>query len=181
MSAEKNTDVELPEELKSIETALRQLTPLGSQLNRDRLMYMAGQASAGQALSPASTTGRPWWKAAANRNLWPLATAALALVCITLGGLLISQRSDMRLVYVERTPTESENSSVVTAGDAARPYAFGISPVANNSNYLELRNLVLTRGVDALPTTPAAKGADQSPLPLPILPLLRRQLLGGES
>src|ERR1700759_2661917 len=101
MSAEENFDPELPEELKTIETALRQLTPIAGQIDRDRLMYLAGQASMTGASAPDRSIGSAWQKTFADWKLWPIATAALMLISVTLSGLLLATRPGSPVVYVE--------------------------------------------------------------------------------
>src|SRR5271169_37393 len=78
----------LPEDLKAVEKALRRLTPAASQIDRDRLMYLAGQASVTSAPAPSGSIIGTRFAASARRNWWPVATAALAMISITLGGLL---------------------------------------------------------------------------------------------
>lgn len=63
----------------ALEAALRSLTPLPDRIERDRLMFRAGQASVPR---------RGW--------LWPSSTAAMSLVAAILGGLLL-QRPPLRL------------------------------------------------------------------------------------
>src|ERR1700733_14017635 len=112
MSTGNSPGEELPEELKMIETALRQLMPAASQIDRDRLMYLAGQASMMNSGIGSSIISETRSAANSRRNWWPMATAALALISITLGGLLLhANRSEELVVRVERSPVESGNSS----------------------------------------------------------------------
>ena len=74
MYSENPTGEELPEDLKAIEASLIGLTPAAGQLDRDRVMYLAGRASA-----------KPTPRVAAIG--WPLATAASLLLALTFGGL----------------------------------------------------------------------------------------------
>lgn len=60
--------------LEPVEQALRTLVPIPSRIDRDRLMYLAGQASVRDAA--VLRAGRRW--------IWPAATAAMTLVSATL-------------------------------------------------------------------------------------------------
>lgn len=159
-------DQELPEDLKSLETALRQLTPSLGQLNRDRLMYLAGQASA----EVGSQTPQP-------QNLasywWPLSTAAASLLCFILGGILIfGKHGEQQIVDIDRStlPTAEARS----AGNEQ----FGRrSTIA--SNYFELRDLVSTQGLDAIVTPRTTRQEATSSDPL-TWPELRDELLYGK-
>ncbi len=86
-------------ELSELETALAALVPRAERLNRDRLMFLAGQASAeskigigtgGAGVSPATAAGtaaphcpvgRPWRRAA---WAWPTAFAAMTGIAASL-------------------------------------------------------------------------------------------------
>jgi hypothetical protein len=84
----------LNNELADIQTALSSLTPVGSRIQRDRLLFLAGRASADVA-----SLHRPrlaTW-------LWPCATAASLLVATALGSLwVVGGRPEVieRVVYV---------------------------------------------------------------------------------
>jgi hypothetical protein len=179
MSAEENLGTELPEELKTIETALRQLTPIAGQIDRDRLMYLAGQASVTGMSSHERSAGFAWQKAFADWKLWPIATAALMLISVTLSGLLLATRSRSSVVYVKLPQASNEKLPYAAYVDE------GVGNLAaqhlhNASSYLQLRNFVLTHGNGALPPTPAANNLKNSP-PQPSLPTLQRQWFGDES
>src|SRR5947209_8446338 len=90
--SDERTEEELPDELKAVEIALRGLTPATGTIDRDRLMYLAGRASAEKSLPKFSRFG------------WPLATAALVLLSLTLGGRVIYLSGlTERIVLVERS------------------------------------------------------------------------------
>ena len=83
-----------PSDLKALEAALGRLAPREPRLDRDRLLYLAGQAST---------------RAAPMRNwLWPLATAASLALSATLG---------LQLLNV---PTSSSNNGTPPAMLAER-------------------------------------------------------------
>jgi hypothetical protein len=162
VSTEENFDAELPEELKSLEAALRQLTPAAGQIDRDRLMYQAGRASvlstgdAGVALEKQmSVMDR-------RQNYWPMATATLALLSITMGGLLWHATQPIqRVVYVE-APSAANSELPHNEWVNAKFVNFdrGNSPVASHADYFQLRNQVLTDGVDALPKSETSRSIE---------------------
>jgi hypothetical protein len=126
-------DEELPEDLNAVENALRQLTPSLGQLNRDRLMYSAGQASV-TASSLAAHAPK------FSGLVWPLSTAVLLLICFTLGGMLIFDKQSAQRVQIVASPIET-NVLLIDASETPT-----ISP-----QYFQMRNLVLSQGLDALP------------------------------
>jgi hypothetical protein len=147
-------------ELKAIESALGELIPVSSRLDRDKLMYQAGAMS-----KPGPS--RRW--------AWPAITAAL---CVALAGesLFLGARSSPRvverIVFMPAPAAEvaisSEGATAtneadapparmvarapgITNDDRARsvPFTFGLSSDA--SDYQRFRNLVILFGLDALP------------------------------
>jgi hypothetical protein len=172
------------EGLRRIEAALRGLSPMGGRLDRDRLMYLAGQASAvgpeaqESATRVASYTDTPVKVAPAYKHYgWPLATAASLLLAMTLGGMLIfSPRPGERIVYVEG-PNASGSAAMVSFLPAPADSSHAASSEQNN--YLRLRNLVLTRGVDAMPAENKASGQQRAEQ-TPSWPMLRQQFFKAE-
>jgi len=171
VSTEKNYDAELPEDLKSLEAALRQFTPATSQIDRDRLMYLCGQASvlgtgdASVAIVDQSAVTR------VHRNYWPMATAALVLLSITLGGLwLHATRSSV--VYVVGEPMATLPSEITNP--AVREVL-----AHRGADYLRLRNLVLAHGTNALPATRVSNSTSDIPTQLNF-PDIRQPLLDKE-
>jgi hypothetical protein len=135
-------------DLAAVEAALGALRPVPSGVDRDRLMYLAGEAAASRSLS----RRRRWadW-------LWPCATAASVLLAVTFATMWFA-RGEPRIVYVERPARAREDSSPPAAPrtEAVR------RPKRWRTDYLQLRRLVMSRGVDALPETPSgpASGAE---------------------
>jgi hypothetical protein len=146
--------------LAALEAALGSLSPVPGRIDRDRLLFQAGQR----------TMHRRQW-------LWPGATAALALVSLTLGGerLIRPQPGAVEhVVYVRvevpaahetvaalpRTPIEAEVAAAEEAG--AGP---------GGTSYLKLEQQVLRWGLDALPELP--------PTPVTEPPLSIERLLGA--
>jgi hypothetical protein len=171
VSTEENLDAELPEELKSLEAALRQLTPAASQIDRDRLMYQAGRASVLSTGDAGVALERQMSVMDRRQNYWPMATAVLVLLSITLGGLwLHATRSSV--VYVVGEPM------AVLPNEIANP---AVSEVLahRGADYLRLRNLVLAHGTNALPATPVSNSTSDIPTQLN-LPDIRQPLLDKE-
>jgi hypothetical protein len=165
---------ELAEELKSIEAALRGLSPASGRLDRDRLMYLAGQASAVASEARQSATR----VASYRRYGWPLATATSLLLAMTLGGMLIfSPRAGERIVYVDRPNTGG--SIAVTQFPASPVEVSSSTSQPNQSDYIQLRNLVLARGIDAMPM-PKGHGNHKSQEQIPAWPVLWPDLLKTE-
>jgi hypothetical protein len=69
-------------QLSDFERALSSLVPRGSGVNRDRLMFLAGQMSAAQ----------PGGRAAGLRWLWPMATAISTAAALFLAAQVVDQR-----------------------------------------------------------------------------------------
>jgi hypothetical protein len=127
-------------DLNEFAVALRSLVPLPSAVSRDELMFRAGQAWIERSL--ATQHSRRW--------LWPMATAATALVAATLGMLVGQSNSELREPIVQSGSPETNPGAVEVA----------ISPATSSPRpataYLAERNRILARGVDSLPT----KGVD---------------------
>lgn len=144
--------------MNEIEAALASLAPTASQTaspaGRDRLMYEAGRAAAEAHFSRARRP-RAW--------LWPASTAAMALLALSLGAMLVHERSAKSAsdgppmaLPAKRPPIETEEklpqvappqidgAARIAADDASRE----IAPLAS---YVLLRRRVLEEGVEALP------------------------------
>ncbi len=143
---------------RELEAALAGLHAAAPSINRDELMFRAGQRSARRRT-------RAWQTAA---------------VCLGLStGLAIlyppAPREVPRTVYVSIPPAPSPGWPVpgpVQANPAATELAgTGSSPIRLGNplppdGYLRVRNAVLARGLDALPSLSFAshRGSDESPL-----------------
>ena len=147
----------LNEPLRAVEAALASLAIKPTQLSRDRVIFLAGQASARQSESRRdSPTCTPLACLAGERLgvrgarwFWPLSTAASLLVAVTLGGvLLLGPKSQIieRVVYV---PADRQVDSVEKQDPLNLHYVE--SPEPPRHDYLVLRQLILTRGVEAMP------------------------------
>lgn len=80
---------ELPDDLKSLEAGLNVLAPREDRLNRDRLVFLAGQASA------VPTNQRPiaLLGVSLDAQVWPRAFAAISVVAATLLVMLLMRPS----------------------------------------------------------------------------------------
>ena len=127
----------MSDELAAVEAMLGSLTPAASSVDRDRLMFLAGRASAEGRSLPHRRRVYTW--------LWPCATAASLLVAVALG---LLRGTGGKPEIVERVVYVSPKSSTAT---------FDIPPVAQSvsSPWLlenrRLLQLVLEKGIDALP------------------------------
>lgn len=134
-------DEERREGLEDVEAALASLRPVGS-LDRDRLMFRAGQLSA------------------RRRSLaWPAATLAMAMVAVALSAVLLGRPGatpSERIVYVPVRETRYVREPAV-AGTVKVPAA----PWPDAARYLELRRRVLSEGMDALPAWEPADSAGE--------------------
>ena len=117
-----------------LEAALGGLRPVAVAIERDRLMYRAGQSSA------------------RRRNLaWPILSIALALM---LGVSLLHQPESQvltvereKLVYVKESAPPTQ-SVLHMAAQISQPDPYQLKAQAN---YVKLRDKVLTEGLDVLP------------------------------
>lgn len=127
--------------MTAFENALSSLTPLAGRLDRDQLMFQAGQAT---------TQGRKW--------VWPSATAVLGLVAAVFGGVLALRPEPADVVQVVHVPVKES-----TPLGPAQPSAVQIPWIRDDTSVLALkgrrwvegdyvsqRDYVLRWGVDAM-------------------------------
>lgn len=160
----------------ALERALARFSPAPPRLDRDRLMFLAGQASALGSPSHgasdkvvlstqysvlgtqnASATRRGRW-------LWPISTAALAATSLGLAVALWLQPQP-RMVIVERqlpAPAATEVSPAVESDEfVAVPEPGRREPVVSRlppDNYLRTREVALRMGLDAIGRQPVGFG-----------------------
>jgi len=120
------------EELKAFEAALAALVPRGDRLDRDRLMFLAGQASVGGILSEtAAAEGTPGVspvrgkahgqdaRATTRRWAWPAAFSAMTAVAATLLVIVVARPEPQ--VIVRTIPAPSQGGPLGnTEGDPGR-------------------------------------------------------------
>lgn len=147
-------------ELNPVEEALSGLKPRGSRIDRDRLLYLAGQAAA-----EAET---PLVPALPRRNLlWPFATLVSTAAAIVFGILFVSNRGkiappDVQYVYVDQPMSHRALAIAKSAPIPRGPFAIGSqvsTPLQIESKVLRSRYPILTTDVDRLPP---ANSADTS-------------------
>jgi hypothetical protein len=129
-------------QLKAVEAALTRLSPPPPALDRDRLMFQAGQAS------------RP-----PRSVLWPASTAALAVVCVGLATALVLRPGPHEVIIVKEVLVPSPNPQAPAS--AADNY---VSHQAW-TEYQHLQEQVLRHGLDGLPE-PTPDAASPRPDPL---------------
>ncbi|HET6427804.1 MAG TPA: hypothetical protein VFJ30_05310 [Phycisphaerae bacterium] len=126
---------------QELERALASLAPAAPPLDRDRLMFQAGRA--------AGRRGR-WF--------WP-STSAVAVVAVVLAVSLTVRPQPRQIERVVFVPVES-GGAVSVAGP--EPEA-AEDRWADHARYAAIRNAMLAKGPDALPTSPPAAAATQRP------------------
>jgi hypothetical protein len=146
-------------DLSRLEAALKGLVPAPAHLDRDRLLFRAGQL----------TAPRMRWR-------WPAAAAALAFVAGALGTALTFRPSPtviVQHVYHERqpapapAPVESPEQSPAPDPEPPVPPDPVVARGPQPGGYLQMRNQVLRWGVDALPPPPPAERGPARSRPLP--------------
>jgi hypothetical protein len=153
-----------PEELAAIERALAACTPAPPRVDRDRLMFQAGLASAmasGGRESPAGFVGekiQPIGKLTHPARLWPAATAALAATSLALAiALWARPEPKQQIVYLDRVITVTAPAVAIAAPAQALEQqpatalaARSTSLASSSNNYLHTREVALRLGLDAL-------------------------------
>jgi hypothetical protein len=133
--------------LSALESALAALKPAPAALDRDRLMYRAGQVSARR---------RNW--------LWPSAAAALLLVSLGLGAALLARpkpAETIRVVYVEKNPAPESAPAPRPAPPPEKAVALELPSLPASAAYLRTRGEVLRWGAEALPEPPPLTASAQ--------------------
>jgi hypothetical protein len=134
-------------ELAAVEAALAALKPAASLVDRDRLMFLAGRASAA---GIATGDGYPTGAFATNRKaqwLWPCLTAvSLLLALVSTGALMLhgpapAKNAPQKLWYED---ARLQASAVKPQRRAAPRHDMAIS-------YFALNRLIAEEGADALP------------------------------
>jgi hypothetical protein len=175
LTAAKLTPADLTPELSAIEQQLAALAPRAARVDRDRLMYLAGAASEQGPPTRPAPVERPSW-------LWPSATGVLAATSLGLAVLLAMRETpEPYIVYIPApaaaagnfadaprapTPREQVVAAEATPGRqhaSARPTATDWSVARRGSipreNYLQVRDVALRMGLDALAVPRSSGGA----------------------
>jgi len=138
--------------LKAIEAALGSLVPARSRIDRDLVMFRAGQASV-----------RP---SRLGRRAWTAIAASLGLIAVGEGALL-AYRPPPQTVVVFREPATAPIDSIPEPGAAEVPVPppFERSLSLGQTAYERLAAQVLRYGLDGLPASPtvASSASERRP------------------
>jgi hypothetical protein len=150
-SAHNNSDP-----LSSIERSLAGFTPAPPQVERDRLMFLAGQANSDRRAGGVSS------------YIWPTATVAFATSSLILAAtLFLRPEPAARIVYRDRPvaaparPVSARSEPLIASVPA--PSREAPAPRVPDNHYLQTREVALRMGLDALGSPSRA-----SDLPSPI-------------
>jgi hypothetical protein len=127
-------------ELNDLASALRELTPRVSGINREELMFHAGRAS-GQ-----------------GSVLWPAAACFSALTALFLGALLLTRPEPATVERIVLVPVPT----VPSPGFAEKDLSAGVAEAGNATvlsapsgkpwrDYHQLQDQILSQGLDGLP------------------------------
>lgn len=177
-------------ELNKLEAALAELAPRAIALDRDRLMYLAGQASvdaSGSGIRENSEREPPWRsdfsrsRLPARGSRWPVAFSGMSALAATLLVLLVSRppRVVERVVRVtvpaavvaDERPQALPSDSPAPRVAAPEKYFASDSPrVAvdgdrrqSPSAYRDLRDRVLAMGIETWTSQPSEGGKSSPP------------------
>lgn len=158
MSPREDAEFDRPKDaaLERFAAQVAALTP-SAQLDRDRLMYLAGQASAG----------------ASRRWVWPAAFVGMTAVAASLLIMLALGPQPRVVERIVRVPTpvlppnaadvqpNAVPSDAVPTGAEQPAFAHRLPPSSPPAVYLDLRDRVLAMGVESLPpSAPSEERAD---------------------
>jgi hypothetical protein len=160
-----------PDDLKQVQETLAALAPRPPQVDRDRLMFLAGAAAASGGRQPPEVTDVAR-RASLGNHFWPAATAALGATSLAIA-LVVRMGASPQIVYVERPSPEDEamgpnavvrinptpDSPSAAIADEPRSSPRIAESLASNrpamprvpaDNYLRSREVALRMGLDAL-------------------------------
>jgi hypothetical protein len=173
------------QDLKAVEAALSSLAPSTGRLDRDRLMFLAGEAAA---LSHSAPSHLPLARAPLRRWGWPAAFSTMSVVAATLLALLVSQPEPNvidRIVYVPAgqplaaaTPTKDSVTSVEKPNrvEAQRQEVPANVRRPSEGDYLRLRDQVLALGLDSWSPGRSAGAAAAADAPMGHRQMVEREL-----
>jgi hypothetical protein len=152
--------------VSDFERTLASLSPAASSVNRDELMYRAGRAAA---LAECSSI------APVRRWIWPTGSSLAALAAGLLG-LWIGLQSATRearpiaggngqaasVAATDNPSASNAEAQPVIASPPPNPLRLLVPPADSQDTYLNVRNHVLARGVDAWRSS-SARGPSASP------------------
>jgi hypothetical protein len=134
----------LNDELTAIEAALGSLTPVPSNVQRDRVMFLAGRATADRAMPPRRHGWATW--------LWPCATSASLLAAAVFGVLWGTNDKPTiveRVVYVPavRSSTPLQASTVKPSSSSFAKWQLAPNARKKNTDALPQRGTTPTQRV----------------------------------
>jgi hypothetical protein len=121
-------------ELADFAADLAALLPQAGGLNRDLVLYRAGQASARR-----------------QRWVWPASTACVTLVAAVLVALAYSRPPGERVVVVRVVEPVPESSPAAAAMDMGSPAGLEQETTSTSIAYRRLENQVLRWGLEGIP------------------------------
>lgn len=152
---------ELTPELAALEGRLAGLSLTALRVDRDKLMFAAGRAAA--------LAERPTYIAEPSRlgtKFWPTATALATAASVALATMLILERRvDQQTVSVPSPPRAVEAQPELTKPSpqpefAWKPWQSSEQPT---TGYLGIRQVALTRGINAIDSTFSATSSSRDP------------------
>src|SRR5262249_17280019 len=132
----------------SIAQILATFSPAALQIDRDRLMFLAGQTSM---KAPDAVCPKP-----AAQWFWPASTAVLAATSLALAlRLLVQPTAGPEIVFVERpaaidTPLQKNEKATNAAMASASASTSKADSSLPTDNYLRTREVALRMGLDAI-------------------------------
>jgi hypothetical protein len=140
------------DELAAVEAALSSLEPGTSNINRDRMMFLAGRASVSDRAPPPVRH--------VLQLLWPITSAVSLFIALCFGSMyffLSSNRIEKQIVYVEvDKASDGTNASQKLWYDNVKLETAKIesprsTPGIEGMDYLSLSRLIAAKGVEAVP------------------------------
>lgn len=156
----------LSEEARRAEQLLKQLHPRPVNLDRERLMFLAG-VEAGSSQHATREMQSKW--------LWPAAALAMSTVaaCLVVALTIQLSRPPVERIIVREvaapapvpTPTTPSTEPFITNTNSAPRLASAPVLALPNGSALQMRNMALRFGVDALPAETGWLSPSESPTP----------------
>jgi hypothetical protein len=154
--------------LAALEKSLSALVPVPGRIDRDQLLFRAGQAS---------VRPRLW--------LWPAATALSMVVTAVLGTVLALRPAPAtveRVVYEplhqptpELSPSMAQSGTSTSNAQVDSSTKDGENWWASSAEYIKERNLAIRWGAESLPPGPSIASASQTPTVESLLGLPERK------
>jgi hypothetical protein len=170
MAGENDKLSENSDQLMLFEVALRQLRPEPPRIERDRLMFLAGRASAESTQYSVLSTeysSQAFELATARINhlrgnwFWPASTAALAATSLALAVALVLRGEPREVIVYRDAPGPAIAVAATPRGAAAEDFqvaaVVSIRPVVSRvpaENYLRTREVAARMGLDAIGSQP---------------------------